>query len=286
VLDYDRFVQGRPPQSGFLTVLEEVPGLIHYEDMTAHLLVSIREMGEVRIEEEGGREREEEKIDCRPFASSLPFFSSLLFSTVMNQETSYWASYNNPFFADIAALSGNAALCAQFPETACHETDPRAQIFRQRQASVVGVASLQALLTYNDFRHDPLSRNDSCNVSSSSSFVLQQALFCSSPPPPPLFYPLLLLLPLIFLSSYPLPPPPPPPISHILSLLPLISSSSSFLPSPPILLLLLSLISSSPPPSSHLPLLLLPLLLLLSLISSPSSYLSSPPLLSSSLERP
>ena len=39
VLNYDRFSQGQVPEEGFLTVLEEIPGLIHYEDMTSHLIV-------------------------------------------------------------------------------------------------------------------------------------------------------------------------------------------------------------------------------------------------------
>lgn len=30
------------PQTGFLTVLEEVPGYIHYEDMTEVLVVRLR----------------------------------------------------------------------------------------------------------------------------------------------------------------------------------------------------------------------------------------------------
>mmetsp|Transcript_4556 Transcript_4556/g.6234 ORF Transcript_4556/g.6234 Transcript_4556/m.6234 type:complete len:596 (+) Transcript_4556:792-2579(+) len=117
VLDFDRFSPGRVPEDGFLTVLEEIPGLIHYEDMTAHLI-----------------------------------------------EQEYWASYNNPFFDDISEASGNAALCRAQPLTACHDSDPRAAIFRQRQSSVSGLAGLQALLTYNDFHHDPLSLNDSCNA--------------------------------------------------------------------------------------------------------------------------
>jgi hypothetical protein len=80
------------------------------------------------------------------------------------QNDSYWASYNNPFFADIAELSGNSARCRAAPLTACHDTDPRARIFQQRQGRVAGLRDFQALMSYNDFRNDPLSLNDSCNV--------------------------------------------------------------------------------------------------------------------------
>eukprot|EP01035_Chromulina_nebulosa_P018640 gene18640-24381_t len=37
VIDFDKFTSGNYPSQGFLTVLEEVPGYIHYEDLTHHL---------------------------------------------------------------------------------------------------------------------------------------------------------------------------------------------------------------------------------------------------------
>lgn len=40
ILDLTRFQPGRDPQPGFLTILEEVPGYIHAEDMTHKLVVS------------------------------------------------------------------------------------------------------------------------------------------------------------------------------------------------------------------------------------------------------
>jgi hypothetical protein len=42
VLNLDRFHPGEDPQTGFLIVAEEVPGYVHYEDMTPHLTVSDR----------------------------------------------------------------------------------------------------------------------------------------------------------------------------------------------------------------------------------------------------
>ena len=41
ILDYSKFSAGAPPQNHFLTVLEEVPGYIHYEDMTSKLTVRV-----------------------------------------------------------------------------------------------------------------------------------------------------------------------------------------------------------------------------------------------------
>lgn len=37
VLDLALFTVGQPPPSGFLYILEEIPGLVHFEDMTSHL---------------------------------------------------------------------------------------------------------------------------------------------------------------------------------------------------------------------------------------------------------
>lgn len=41
VMDLAKFSPGKDPQEGFLTVLEEVPGYIHSEDLTQRLIVSI-----------------------------------------------------------------------------------------------------------------------------------------------------------------------------------------------------------------------------------------------------
>lgn len=38
VVDYKRFVPGGQPKSGVLYVLEQLPGFIRYDDLTAHLL--------------------------------------------------------------------------------------------------------------------------------------------------------------------------------------------------------------------------------------------------------
>jgi hypothetical protein len=40
ILDYNRYTPNAPLQNNLLTVLEEVPGYIHYDDMTSILRVS------------------------------------------------------------------------------------------------------------------------------------------------------------------------------------------------------------------------------------------------------
>merc|ERR1711865_1191780 len=37
VIDLSKFSPGQPARAGLLTILEEIPGLIHFEDMTSHL---------------------------------------------------------------------------------------------------------------------------------------------------------------------------------------------------------------------------------------------------------
>lgn len=115
-LDLKLFTPGSDPQPGFLTVLEEVPGLVHTEDQTAHLV------GE-----------------------------------------GYWGSYNNPVYPDISEASGYAALCAR-DSSECHDTCPRAFIFKQYQSQIKDVAGGQWMLSYNSFQNDTASLNDSCNA--------------------------------------------------------------------------------------------------------------------------
>lgn len=117
VLDLQRFRPLQPPiLPGFLIILEELPGLIHWEDKTQDL-----------------------------------------------QASGYWASYNQPYFNDIAYLSGNLDRCRD-DKDACFYSDPRAIIFRERQELVVDTKSLQQLLAYNRFEFDDSSKKGACNA--------------------------------------------------------------------------------------------------------------------------
>jgi hypothetical protein len=116
VLDLNLFTPGSKPGAGFFTVTEEVPGLIHTEDMTASLV-----------------------------------------------SDSYWPSYNVPYFPDIFQQSGYATVC-KFDKDECHDTAPRAFIFRDYHNTVVDAASAEKLLSYNNWQKDAASKNDSCNA--------------------------------------------------------------------------------------------------------------------------
>jgi len=72
------------------------------------------------------------------------------------EKTTYWASYNVPYFREIAVASGSAAACRlltglndTFTEY-CHDTASRAEIFAKRQ-SAVGTTDDLAYLLQVDF---------------------------------------------------------------------------------------------------------------------------------------
>lgn len=75
----------------------------------------------------------------------------------------YWGSYNVPYYSDINALSGNERMC-NLQTSFCHETAPRANIFRQHQSGINTLQDMQMMMQYNQFQTDPLSLSDSCNA--------------------------------------------------------------------------------------------------------------------------
>lgn len=75
----------------------------------------------------------------------------------------YWASYNVPYFPDIAEESGYAKIC-KYDADYCYESAPRATIFAQNEKQVGDLFGGNWILSYNDFQHDPASKNDSCNT--------------------------------------------------------------------------------------------------------------------------
>ena len=116
ILNLNRFSPGKLPQRGFLTILEEVPGHVRWDDLSDFL----------------GR-------------------------------NTYWPSYNNPYFKDIQVLSGYSAACTLSSDW-CYDTAPRANIFRDRHSLIKDEVGAEEILGYNDFKNDPLSKNDSCNA--------------------------------------------------------------------------------------------------------------------------
>ena len=77
------------------------------------------------------------------------------------RNTTYWASYNIPYFKDIYNKCGYPAKVEEWePKAMSWELGARAQIFRRDHSKVVDLASMARMMRYNDYQHDPIS---SCN---------------------------------------------------------------------------------------------------------------------------
>jgi len=100
----------------YLTVLEEVPGLVIWQDVTKVL-----------------------------------------------RDTGYWASYNMPYFTDIAARTGAAARCALNPDE-CHDTAPRSLQFAKQERTAASIQGMMDAISYNDYKNDPISLDNSCRA--------------------------------------------------------------------------------------------------------------------------
>jgi hypothetical protein len=77
--------------------------------------------------------------------------------------TSFWASYNNPFYTDIRQASGYAALCNIGDVANCYDGAPRYFVFQEQQSSVTDLTSMQQIMRYNAWQTDPASDNNSCH---------------------------------------------------------------------------------------------------------------------------
>ena len=72
----------------------------------------------------------------------------------------FFASYNVAFFEDVYDLGGTRKKYEEFGKDYSYTECPRAQIFARDVHTVTGLSPMRAILRYNDFKHDPLSRCD------------------------------------------------------------------------------------------------------------------------------
>jgi len=79
------------------------------------------------------------------------------------RQQSFWPSYNSPYFSSIYNLSGVPSLVEQYGDWFTYDKTPRALIFQRDQAKVNDLDSMIALMRYNDYQNDPLSRCEQCN---------------------------------------------------------------------------------------------------------------------------
>ncbi|WAR23064.1 PLBL2-like protein [Mya arenaria] len=113
VVDYRHFLPGFTPTKGLLTVLEQIPGSVVFDDQT----------------------------------------------DLLTKQT-YWPSYNIAFYPEIFNKSGCWDNVQKYGDWFTYDKAPRAQIFKRDHGKVTDLKSMQALMRYNDFQHDPLAR---CN---------------------------------------------------------------------------------------------------------------------------
>lgn len=74
--------------------------------------------------------------------------------------TSYWSSYNIPYFPKIYNDSGMPDLVKKYGDYYTHNKNPRASIFSRDHKKVNDLESLVKLMRYNNFKVDPLAK---CN---------------------------------------------------------------------------------------------------------------------------
>ncbi|XP_072271436.1 putative phospholipase B-like 2 [Pyxicephalus adspersus] len=77
-------------------------------------------------------------------------------------QTSYWPSYNVPYFDIIFNTSGQPELVKKFGDWFSYSKTPRAQIFKRNHTLVEDLPSMMRLMRYNNFLNDPLSLCPSC----------------------------------------------------------------------------------------------------------------------------
>jgi hypothetical protein len=91
---------------------------------------------------------------------TLPHYIRSADVTEVLNKNGYWASYNIPYFTDIYYMSGFGTMYNEQGNTWSYSQCPRAQIFRRDQHKVINSATMQQIMTYNDYENDPLSLGD------------------------------------------------------------------------------------------------------------------------------
>jgi len=73
------------------------------------------------------------------------------------REQGWWASFNSPYFGEVRQASGADDMERRFGDAYSYTRNPRARIFARDMPKARDMASVKALLRYNDWQNDPLS---------------------------------------------------------------------------------------------------------------------------------
>ncbi|CAG9789569.1 unnamed protein product [Diatraea saccharalis] len=74
----------------------------------------------------------------------------------------YFPSYNIAYFPRVFGRGGGPARVRAHGAWFGYRTNPRANIFRQKQEGIRNLRDMYEVMRYNDFKHDPLSRCAAC----------------------------------------------------------------------------------------------------------------------------
>lgn len=93
----------------------------------------------------------------------LPGYTEAADLTNELKRESYFPSYNIPYFPAVFNLSGGNERVNTYGDWFGYRTNPRARIFKQRQAKIKNLRGMYETMRYNDYKHDPLSRCELCS---------------------------------------------------------------------------------------------------------------------------
>ncbi|KAJ2944695.1 hypothetical protein O0L34_g4052 [Tuta absoluta] len=93
----------------------------------------------------------------------LPGYTEAADLTKELVRTTYFPSYNIPYFPRVFNLSGGNERVAAFGEWFTYTGNPRHKIIKQKQKDINNLRDMYYTMRYNDFKHDPLSRCEACN---------------------------------------------------------------------------------------------------------------------------
>lgn len=94
----------------------------------------------------------------------------------------YWPSYNVPYSPEIRKRSGFNDYLDKHPENRDryeYNTCSRGNIFRRDQHKVINVDSYKNMMTYNDYKNDPLSKSNPGLTIAARRDLLTQDLVCN-----------------------------------------------------------------------------------------------------------
>jgi len=72
----------------------------------------------------------------------------------------YWPSYNVPYFPFIYNISGYPEIVEKYGPDFSYQLCPRAKIFRRDQGKISSFQDLKSFMRYNDYQHDPFSKQN------------------------------------------------------------------------------------------------------------------------------